>query len=243
MKILPAIDLRDGKCVRLSMGDYNQAKTYDSNPSKLAVKWVDQGIKNLHIVDLDGAKDGNLSNFTTIQKIRELLPKIYIQTGGGIRSIDDIQKYLDIGIDRVIIGTKALSNATFLDKVDPSIRDNVIIDMAVKDNKIAIQGWDQTSTLNIDNFINFIEEKNIREIVLTDVSKDGMLSGVNFDLIDNVCSKTKIPMIASGGVTTIDDIKNIISNKHKGISGVIIGKAIYENRIKIDDLINIESKL
>ncbi len=243
MKILPAIDLKDGKCVRLSMGDYKQVKNYDFNPCELALKWADLGIKNLHIVDLDGAKNGNLSNFETIRKIREILPKIYIQMGGGIRSIDDIHKYLDIGIDKVIIGTKALSDHTFLDKVDSSIKDDVIIDMAVKDNNIAIQGWNQTSNLNIDNFINYIENKNIREIVLTDISKDGMLNGVNFDLIDNVCSKTNIPIIASGGVTTIDDINNLISSRDKGISGVIIGKAIYENRIKIEDLLNIESKL
>ena len=243
MKILPAIDLKDGKCVRLSMGDYSQMKNYDSNPLELAMNWVDSGVKNLHIVDLDGAKDGKLSNFETIQKIRKQIPNLYIQMGGGIRSLGDVQKYLDIGLDKVIIGTKAMSDRTFLDELDSVTKNKVIIDMAVKDGKMAIQGWNQSSELDVDSFINYIETQQICEVVLTDVSKDGMLSGVNFDLINEVLSKTEIPIIASGGVTTIDDIEKLILLTKKGLSGVIIGKAIYESRIKINDLIMLESRI
>ena len=243
MKILPAIDLKDGKCVRLSMGDYSQVKNYDFNPLELAMNWVDNGVKNLHIVDLDGAKDGKLSNFETIQKIRKQIPNLYIQMGGGIRSLADVQKYLDIGLDKVIIGTKAMSDPTFLDELDSVTKNKVIIDMAVKDGNMAIQGWNQCSALDIDSFINYIETQKICEVVLTDVSKDGMLGGVNFDLIHEVLSKTEIPIIASGGVTTIDDIQNLILLTKKGLSGVIIGKAIYESRIKINDLIMLESRL
>ena len=243
MKILPAIDLKDGKCVRLSMGDYSQMKNYDSNPLELAMNWVDSGVKNLHIVDLDGAKDGKLSNFETIQKIRKQIPNLYIQMGGGIRSLGDVQKYLDIGLDKVIIGTKAMSDPTFLDEIDSVTKTKVIIDMAVKDGNMAIQGWNQSSELDVDSFINYIETQQICEVVLTDVSKDGMLSGVNFDLINEVLLKTEIPIIASGGVTTIDDIEKLILLTKKGLSGVIIGKAIYESRIKINDLIMLESRL
>ena len=243
MKILPAIDLKDGKCVRLSMGDYSQVRNYDFNPLELAMNWADNGVKNLHIVDLDGAKDGKLSNFETIQKIRKQIPNLYIQMGGGIRSLGDVQKYLDIGLDKVIIGTKAMSDRTFLDELDSVTKNKVIIDMAVKDGKMAIQGWNQSSALDIDSFINYIETQKICEVVLTDVSKDGMLSGVNFDLINEVLSKTEIPIIASGGVTTIDDIEKLILLTKKGLSGVIIGKAIYESRIKINDLIMLESRL
>ena len=243
MKILPAIDLKDGKCVRLSMGDYSQVRNYDFNPLELAMNWADNGVKNLHIVDLDGAKDGKLSNFETIQKIRKQIPNLYIQMGGGIRSLGDVQKYLDIGLDKVIIGTKAMSDRTFLDELDSVTKNKVIIDMAVKDGKMAIQGWNQSSALDIDSFINYIETQQICEVVLTDVSKDGMLSGVNFDLINEVLSKTEIPIIASGGVTTIDDIEKLILLTKKGLSGVIIGKAIYESRIKINDLIMLESRL
>ena len=243
MKILPAIDLKDGKCVRLSMGDYSQVRNYDFNPLELAMNWADNGVKNLHIVDLDGAKDGKLSNFETIQKIRKQIPNLYIQMGGGIRSLGDVQKYLDIGLDKVIIGTKAMSDRTFLDELDSVTKNKVIIDMAVKDGKMAIQGWNQSSALDIDSFINYIETQHICEIVLTDVSKDGMLSGVNFDLINEVLSKTEIPIIASGGVTTIDDIEKLILLTKKGLSGVIIGKAIYESRIKINDLIMLESRI
>ena len=243
MKILPAIDLKDGKCVRLAMGDYSQVKNYDFNPLELAMNWVDNGVKNLHIVDLDGAKDGKLSNFETIQKIRKQIPNLYIQMGGGIRSLADVQKYLDIGLDKVIIGTKAMSDPTFLDELDSVTKNKVIIDMAVKDGNMAIQGWNQSSALDIDSFINYIETQQICEVVLTDVSKDGMLSGVNFDLINKVLSKTEIPIIASGGVTTIDDIEKLILLTKKGLSGVIIGKAIYESRIKINDLIMLESRI
>ena len=243
MKILPAIDLKDGKCVRLSMGDYSQVKNYDFNPLELAMNWADNGVKNLHIVDLDGAKDGKLSNFETIQKIRKQIPNVYIQMGGGIRSLGDVQKYLDIGLDKVIIGTKAMSDRTFLDELDSVTKNKVIIDMAVKDGKMAIQGWNQSSALDIDSFINYIETQKICEVVLTDVSKDGMLGGVNFDLINEVLSKTEIPIIASGGVTTIDDIEKLILLTKKGLSGVIIGKAIYEKHIKIHDLIMLESRL
>ena len=243
MKILPAIDLKDGKCVRLSMGDYSQVSNYDFNPLELAMNWVDSGVKNLHIVDLDGAKDGKLSNFETIQKIRKQIPNLYIQMGGGIRSLGDVQKYLDIGLDKVIIGTKAMSDPTFLDEFDSFTKNKIIIDMAVKDGNMAIQGWNQSSTLDIDSFINYIETQQICEVVLTDVSKDGMLSGVNFDLINEVLSKTEIPIIASGGVTTIDDIEKLILLTKKGLSGVIIGKAIYESRIKRNDLIMLESRL
>ena len=243
MKILPAIDLKDGKCVRLSMGDYSQMKNYDSNPLELAMNWVDSGVKNLHIVDLDGAKDGKLSNFETIQKIRMQIPNLYIQMGGGIRSLVDVQKYLDIGLDKVIIGTKAMSDPTFLDEFDSFTKNKIIIDMAVKDGNMAIQGWNQSSELDVDSFINYIETQQICEVVLTDVSKDGMLTGVNFDLINEVLLKTEIPIIASGGVTTIDDIEKLILLTKKGLSGVIIGKAIYESRIKINDLIMLESRL
>ena len=243
MKILPAIELKDGKCVRLSMGDYSQVRNYDFNPLELAMNWADNGVKNLHIVDLDGAKDGKLSNFETIQKIRKQIPNLYIQMGGGIRSLGDVQKYLDIGLDKVIIGTKAMSDRTFLDELDSVTKNKVIIDMAVKDGKMAIQGWNQSSALDIDSFINYIESQKICEVVLTDVSKDGMLGGVNFHLINEVLSKTEIPIIASGGVTTIDDIEKLILLTKKGLSGVIIGKAIYESRIKINDLIMLESRI
>ena len=243
MRILPAIDLKDGKCVRLSMGDYSQMKNYDSNPLELAMNWVDSGVKNLHIVDLDGAKDGKLSNFETIQKIRKQIPNLYIQMGGGIRSLGDVQKYLDIGLDKVIIGTKAMSDPTFLDEFDSFTKNKIIIDMAVKDGNMAIQGWNQSSILDVDSFINYIETQQICEVVLTDVSKDGMLSGVNFDLINEILLKTEIPIIASGGVTTIDDIEKLILLTKKGLSGVIIGKAIYESRIKINDLIMLESRI
>ena len=136
-----------------------------------------------------------------------------------------------------------MSDRTFLDELDSVTKNKVIIDMAVKDGKMAIQGWNQSSALDIDSFINYIETQKICEVVLTDVSKDGMLGGVNFDLINEVLSKTEIPIIASGGVTTIDDIEKLILLTKKGLSGVIIGKAIYESRIKINDLIMLESRI
>ena len=242
MKILPAIDIKEGKCVRLAKGDYSQVTHYFDNPLDVAKKWIDQGSMNLHIVDLDGAKSGKTINYNIIAEIRNSYPDIYIQIGGGIRDIESINKYINIGINKVIVGTRVVSDPSFLKRIPSDIKEKVIIDLAVKDGKLAVHGWNNSSDFTLQDFIKILESDNIQEIVFTDVSKDGMLEGMNFSEISNILSFSSIPLIASGGVTSIDDIQYLCGMNEIKISGVIIGKALYENKINLKDAIKLSNK-
>ena len=242
MKILPAIDIKEGKCVRLAKGDYSQVTHYFDNPLDVAKKWIDQGSMNLHIVDLDGAKSGKTINYNIIAEIRNSYPDIYIQIGGGIRDIESINKYINIGINKVIVGTRVVSDPSFLKIIPSDIKEKVIIDLAVKDGKLAVHGWNNSSDFTLQDFIKILESNNIQEIVFTDVSKDGMLEGMNFSEISNILSFSSIPLIASGGVTSIDDIKYLCGMNEIKISGVIIGKALYENKINLKDAIQLSNQ-
>ena len=242
MKILPAIDIKEGKCVRLAKGDYSQVTHYFDNPLDVAKKWIDQGSMNLHIVDLDGAKSGKTINYNIIAEIRNSYPDIYMQIGGGIRDIESINKYINIGVNKVIVGTRVVSDPSFLKRIPSDIKEKVIIDLAVKDGKLAVHGWNNSSDFTLQDFIKILESNNIQEIVFTDVSKDGMLEGMNFSEISNILSFSSIPLIASGGVTSIDDIKYLCGMNEIKISGVIIGKALYENKINLKDAIKLSNK-
>jgi phosphoribosylformimino-5-aminoimidazole carboxamide ribotide isomerase len=239
MRILPAIDIKDGKCVRLAKGDYSKVTHYFDNPLSVAKNWIGQGASSIHIVDLDGAKDGETINYGIIQKIRSTYPDIYIQIGGGIRSTATISKYLDIGINKLIIGTKALSDPLFLESIPNEIKDRIIIDLAVKNMKLAVHGWETESEHTIEDYLYILEKNNISEIVYTDVDKDGMLSGMNFHEMKKILNITSIPLIASGGVTSISDIRELTKISDQGVSGVIIGKALYENKINLIDIFKI----
>ncbi len=241
MKLLPAIDILDGSCVRLNKGEYGQVTKYSDDPISIASEWQRIGIKSIHIVDLNGAKTGELTNFSVISKIRELSEDLYIQVGGGIRTLESIRKYISIGINKVIIGTKVITSPDFLQSIPMSLKEKIIIDIAMNNNALATNGWIEKSEVNIIDFIKQLEDNQITELVVTDISKDGMLSGINKNLYTNMSSLTEIPIIVSGGVTALADIQDIISMKDKGFSGIIIGKAIYENKIKISDLVQLES--
>ena len=226
MKVLPAIDIKDGKCVRLAKGDYTKITYYFDNPIEVAGNWISQGSNSLHIVDLDGAKSGSKFNFKVIEDIRKSYPEVFIQVGGGIRDINSINEYLNIGIDKVIVGTKVISDPEFLDTIPEGIKKRLIIDLAIKNGALAIDGWSNSFDYSLANFLKILAKKNTYEIVFTDVSKDGMLEGMNFEQIRNILEMTNISLIASGGVTSIDDIKHLNSIKHLGISGVIIGNCL-----------------
>jgi len=242
MRILPAIDIKDGKCVRLAKGDYSKVTHYSDNPLDVAQIWLSQGATSIHIVDLDGAKDGETTNFEIIKKIRSKFPKIYIQVGGGIRSDVIIKKYFDIGINKLIIGTTALSEPKFLTSIPSAQKNNIIIDVAVKNMKLAVHGWTSPSEYSIEEYLKILEENSISEIVYTDVDKDGMLDGMNFDEIKKLLKITDIPIIASGGISSINDIEELNSFRENGISGVIIGKALYEKKIDLYDVLKITGK-
>ena len=239
MKIFPAIDLKDGKCVRLNKGDYKQVTHYSDNPLEMAETWISQGANNLHIVDLDGAKAGKPINFTIIEGIRKEFPNIFIQVGGGIRNQENINRYINAKIDKVIIGTKVVTDPEFIKKIDANILNRIVVDVAVKDEMLAVQGWNESSSYNIKEFISILNQNNISEIVFTDVSKDGMLQGINLEKIKEILNFSNIPLIASGGVTSIKDIENLKKLKDKGLSGIIIGKALYENKISLPEVIKI----
>ena len=239
MKILPAIDLKDGKCVRLNKGDYKQVTHYSNSPLNMAETWIRQGANNLHIVDLDGAKAGKPINFTIIESIRKEFPNLFIQVGGGIRNQENIDRYIDVGIDKVIIGTKVIADPEFIKKINANLLNKIIVDVAVKDEMLAVQGWNESSSYNINEFIKILEQNSISEIVFTDVSKDGMLQGINLEKIKEIINFSNIPLIASGGVTSIKDIQNLKKLADNGLSGIIIGKAIYENKISLPEAIKI----
>ena len=239
MRILPAIDIKDGKCVRLAKGDYSKVTHYSDDPKLVAKAWIEKGASSIHIVDLDGAKNGLTPNYEIIHAIRLQYPDIYIQVGGGVRSIETIIKYLNSGINKVVIGTKALSDPSFLELIPQDYKDKVIIDLAVKNMKLVAHGWESESEHSIEKYLKVLEKNDICEIVYTDVDKDGMLSGMNFNEMNKLLEITRIPIIASGGVSSLDDIKNLLAMTSNGISGVIIGKALYEEKIDLLDIFKI----
>ena len=238
MIIYPAIDIIDGKCVRLSKGNYSLKTIYSDNLESIAKNWINNGTRFLHIVDLDGAKEGNPVNMKNILEIRKLFPNIFIQIGGGIRDINTIEKYLNYGIDRIILGTKVLKNKKFILSLDKALRDRVAIDIAVKDGKLAGDGWEKTEKENIESFIEFLEQNGIKMFVITDISKDGMMEGINETSINLILNYITTNAIISGGVTTIDDVKTILAMHKSKINGMIIGKALYENKIRLSEAIN-----
>ena len=238
MIIYPAIDIIDGKCVRLSKGDYSLKTIYSDNLESIAKNWINNGTRFLHIVDLDGAKAGNPVNIKNILEIRKLFPNIFIQIGGGIRDINTIEKYLNYGIDRIILGTKVLKNKDFILSLNKSLRDRIAIDIAIKDGKLAGDGWEKTEKENVESFIEFLEQNGIKMFVITDISKDGMMDGINETSINSILKYITTNAIISGGVTTIDDVKTILAMNKSRISGMIIGKALYENKIRLSEAIN-----
>jgi len=238
MIIYPAIDIIDGECVRLTKGDYSQKTVYSNNLLDIAASWVEAGSKYLHIVDLDGAKAGSTVNFKNIIKIRRSFPNIFIQVGGGIRDKDSIEKYLAHGVDRIILGTKILKNKEFIYTLDKATRKSLAIDVAIKDGALAGDGWENTENEDVESFIKFLESHDIEMFVITDISKDGMMQGINKKSIGSVLKFVTTRAIISGGVTSKQDIKNILTMNKEIIDGMIIGKALYENKISLSEAIN-----
>jgi phosphoribosylformimino-5-aminoimidazole carboxamide ribotide isomerase len=238
MIIYPAIDIIDGKCVRLTKGDYSQKTVYSNNLLDIAASWVEAGSKYLHIVDLDGAKAGSTVNFKNIIEIRRAFPSIFIQVGGGIRDTNSIEQYLSHGVDRIILGTKILKNKEFIYTLDKATRKSLAIDIAVKDGALAGDGWENTENEDVESFIKFLESHDIEMFVITDISKDGMMQGINKKSIGSVLKFVTTRAIISGGVTSKQDIQNILTMNKKIIDGMIIGKALYENKILLSEAIN-----
>ena len=235
MIIFPAIDIKDGKCVRLIKGDFNQMTSYEKSPFDQAKIYFENGFKNIHIVDLDGALQGQSSNSNIVKEILKNL-KLKIQIGGGIRTIDDVDDWVKSGVEKVIIGTAAVENKNFLKTACEKFKNKIAISLDVKDGLIFLSGWKkQTNILAVD-FLKEIKNFGVSRIIYTDINKDGTKKGPNIKDTIELSSKVKIPFIISGGISSIEDIKKIKSLNNSNIEGVIVGKSIYDGDIKINEL-------
>lgn len=235
MILIPAIDLKDGEAVRLYKGDYQQKTVYSSSPVDIALNFEKMGADYLHVVDLDGAKDGTTTNLKTIQEIRETL-SIPMELGGGIRDMNTVDLYLnDIGIDRVILGTAAIENPSFLkDALHKYGPKRIVVGVDVKDGFVATAGWLVNTKTHYLDFLKELENVGVEYIVCTDISKDGTLSGPSFELYENIHEKSSIQFVVSGGIKDAQDIYKV--NK-KGYYGCIVGKAYYEGKIDLKEVI------
>lgn len=238
MNIFPAIDLRDRKVVRLIKGDYNQMTEYSDNPLSIASGFKQAGSKYLHIVDLDGAKDGNNPNFDIICDIAKN-SGLTIEVGGGIRSEDVIKKYLNESVERVILGTIAISNPLFVKEMVEKYGDRIAVGVDIVNGKVATHGWTKVSDIDCFEFVEKLQNMKVNTVICTDISKDGLLLGTNLELYKELSDKFSINFIASGGVSTLEDINAL---KQMNLYGAILGKALYNGNIKLVDALKVCEK-
>lgn len=233
MLIIPAIDLKEGKCVRLRQGRMEDSTVFSDDPVAVAGRWVEEGARRLHIVDLDGAFAGRPVNAEVIRAIAERYPELPIQVGGGIRDADTVQAYLDAGVSYAIIGTKAVSAPHFINDLCLEFPGHIIVGLDARDGKVAIDGWSKLSHHDVIDIAQRFENDGVSAIVYTDIGRDGMLSGVNVEATAALAAAVHIPVIASGGVTDLDDIRRLCAVADEGIDGVITGRALYEGTIDL----------
>jgi len=234
MKIFPAIDIKDKKCVRLVKGDFDNKTEYEMSPVEQAGKYKDHGFKNLHIVDLDGALTGETVNLDVIKDIVGKF-NLKVEVGGGIRNLDSIKKYADIGIEKIILGSAAIKDKIFLKEACQKFPNKIALGLDAKDGYLSVFGWKENSNQLALDYLNEVNDYGVSRIIYTDINKDGMKQSPNFDETLKVAAKSNCPVIISGGVSSIDDIKK--AKGLKNIEGIIVGKAIYDGDIKLDELI------
>ena len=241
MLIIPAIDIKEGRCVRLRQGRMEDETVFSDDPVSVAQRWVDQGAQHLHIVDLDGAHTGRPVNASVIERIARNHPKIPIQVGGGIRNEETIQAYLDIGVRYTVIGTQAVREPHFVQELCLEFPGHIIVGLDAKDGKVATDGWSKLSHHDATDLAQHFAQEGVSSIVFTDISRDGMMQGVNIESTVALAEALPIPVIASGGVTTLEDIKALQAVADVGISGVIIGRALYEGSIDLKQALALTS--
>ena len=233
MILIPAIDLKEGHCVRLRQGNMDETTVFSDDPVAMAGKWVDQGCSRLHLVDLDGAFEGEPINADVIEEISASFPDLEIQIGGGIRSIETVEAYLEAGVNYVIIGTMAVKRPEFVTQLCSEFPGNVIIGLDAKNGMVATHGWAEESEHEACDLARRFEDQGVSAIVYTDISRDGMMQGVNVEATEALAKAISVPVIASGGVTDMDCIVKLNAVKKAGIEGVIIGRALYERTISL----------
>ena len=232
MLLIPAIDLKDGRCVRLRQGDMDDATVFSEDPVAMATSWLEKGARRLHLVDLNGAVAGKPKNEAVIKSIIQAVgDEIPVQIGGGIRDLDTIERYLDNGISYVIIGTAAVKNPGFLHDACGAFPGNIIVGLDAKDGKVATDGWSKLTKHDVTDLAKKFEDYGCEAIIYTDIGRDGMLSGVNIDATVRLARHVRIPVIASGGVTDLRDIDALCAVEEEGIEGAILGRSIYEGTL------------
>ena len=231
MLLIPAIDLKDGKCVRLRQGRMEDDTVFSDDPVSVARRWVDAGARRLHLVDLNGAFAGKPVNAEVVEKIVAACPEVPVQLGGGIRDEDTVQAYLDSGVTYCIIGTKAVNTPHFVSDLCLNFPGHIIVGLDAKDGKVAIDGWSKLSKHDVIDMAQHFEQDGVEAIVYTDISRDGMMSGVNAEATARLARAINIPVIASGGITNLDDIRALCAVAGDGIVGAITGRAIYEGSL------------
>jgi phosphoribosylformimino-5-aminoimidazole carboxamide ribotide isomerase len=235
MKIFPAIDIKDKKCVRLVKGDFDNKTEYEISPIDQAGKYKDYGFKNLHIVDLDGALTGETINLDSIKEIVSEFD-LKIEVGGGIRTIDSIQKYINVGVEKVILGSAAIKDKNFLKEACQKFQNKIALGLDAKDGYLSVSGWKENSNQLTLDFLKEVNDYGVSRLIYTDINRDGTKQSPNFEETAKVADTSNCPVIISGGVSSIDDIKKAKSLK-KNIEGIIVGKAIYDGDIKLEELV------
>ena len=235
MKIFPAIDIKDKKCVRLIKGDFENKTEYKTSPIDQAGKYKDSGFKNLHIVDLDGALTGKTVN---LDIIKEIVSKydLKIEIGGGVRSIDSIKQYIDAGVEKVILGSGAIKNKEFLKEACEKFKSRIALGLDAKDGNLSVSGWKENLNIKTTDFLLEVNNYGVSRIIYTDINRDGMKTSPNLDETVKIAELSNCPVVISGGVSSINDIKKAKELNNKKIEGIIVGKAIYDGDIKLDEL-------
>ena len=235
MKIFPAIDIKDKKCVRLIKGDFENKTEYEISPIDQAGKYKDHGFKNLHIVDLDGALTGKTVNLGVIQEIVSKYD-LKIEIGGGVRSLDSIKKYVDTGVEKVILGSGAIKNKEFLKESCEKFKGRIALGLDAKDGNLSVSGWKENLEIKTTDFLKEVKDFGVSRIIFTDINRDGMKTSPNLDESVKIAGLSNCPVVISGGVSSINDIKQAKELNNKKIEGIIVGKAIYDGDIKLDEL-------
>lgn len=233
MHMLPAVDIKDGKAVRLFQGEKDRETVYSDSPATMARRWVEEGATYLHVVDLDGAFDGDSNNERHIAEICQAV-SVPVEVGGGVRSIDKAKRLLDLGVERVILGTKALESRAFLEEILEALPGRIHVGVDARDGYVATKGWTETSSVQAEDFLRQLNDLPVGAIIYTDISRDGALQGPNLEATARACAISEIPIIASGGVTSLDDIRALAKLP---LFGIISGKALYDGRIDLGEAI------
>ena len=236
MKIFPAIDIKDKKCVRLIKGDFENKTEYKTSPVDQAAKYKDHGFKNLHIVDLDGALTGKTINLDIINEIVNKYD-FKIEIGGGIRNLESIKQYIDVGVEKVILGSGAIKDKEFLRIACDKFNNQIALGLDAKDGNLSVSGWKENLNIKTIDFLKEVNDFGVSRIIFTDINRDGMKTNPNFDETVNIANISNCPVVISGGVSSINDIKKAKDLNNKKIEGIIVGKAIYDGDIKLEDLV------